>query len=284
MLEQSLSESIEFIKNEIINEEEDKEEEDREDEEGDKEEEQEEQEEGEQEEQEEQEEGDNEKEDKKFYINYNKNKDNKTFESWADNNIFFPIANKLIEPLYKLSFTPKKITILSSIFTFLSIYFIYKNERLYAVFAYFFGYLLDYIHDKMLKKNNTTLNYDMALNLVFNNISNVVLLVYLINKFGLTNKYILIIIFMSCMLSINYGLNEAISSQKMTGNNNFLLRRINELKNEKDYIFTLFLYIIKLLFRLYKSFFKEYTEKPILKQFAQGNYCLLVSLILLFIE
>ena len=92
------------------------------------------------------------------------------------------------------------------------------------------------------------------------------------------------------MLGLNYGVNEAINSKKTTGNDNFLLRRMSELKNEKDYIFTLFLYIIKLLFRLYKSFFKEYNEElifnwlPILKNFGPGNYSLLVSIILLFIE
>jgi hypothetical protein len=233
MLEQSLSDNIESIKNEIIDE-----------------------------------------STKKYHFNYN---DDNTVESWTDNNIFFPIANKLIEPLEKLSLTPNKITILSTIFTFLSIYFIHKNERLYAVFAYFIGYLLDCV------KNNTS-NYDMALNLVFNIFSNIALLIYLINRFTLTNKYVLIIIFSTYILGLNYGVKEAINSKKTTGNDNFLLKKINELKNEKDYIFTLFLYIIKLVYRLYKSFFKEYKEEPILKNFSPGNYCLLVSIILLFIE
>ena len=242
MLEQSLSESIEFIKNEIIDESDESDE-----------------------------------STKKYHFNYD---DNKTFESWADNNIFFPIANKLIEPLQKLSLTPNKVTILSTIFTFLSIYFIYQNKKIYAAFAYFTGYLLDCL------KNKTTSNYDMALNLVFNNFSNVALLIYLINTFGLTNNFVLIIIFMIYMLSIRYGL----VLQKASGNNNFLLKKINELKNEKDYIFTLFLYIIKLVYRLYKSFFKEYNEEIILnwllilKEFGPGNYSLLVSIILLFIE
>jgi phosphatidylglycerophosphate synthase len=251
MSEQSLSESIESIKNEIINE-----------------------------------------TNKNYYINYNENKykDDNQFESNIDNMIFIPIANKLIEPLQNLSLTPTKVTVLSTIFTFLSIYFIYQNEKLYAALAYFTGYLLDCVNDKMLQKNNITSKYDMALNLVFNNISNIALFTYLINRFGLTNKYVLIIIFSTYMLGLNYGVNEAINSKKTTGDDNFLLRRMSELKNEKDYIFTLFLYITKLLFRLYKSFFKEYNEElifnwlPILKNFSPGNYSLLVSIILLFIE
>ena len=254
MSEQSLFENIECIKNEIINE--------------------------------------TNELNKNYNINYDENKQEESnpFESWTDNNIFYPIANELIDPLHKLSLTPSKVTVLSAIFTFLSIYFIYQNEKLYAAFAYFTGYLLDYVNDKISKKNNTTSKYDMALNLVFNNISNIALLTYLINRFGLTNKYVLIIIFSTYMLGLNYGVNEAMTSQKATGNDNFLRKKMSELKNEKDYIFTLFLYITKLLFCLYKSFFKVYNEElifnwlPILKYFGPGNYCLLVSIILLFIE
>jgi phosphatidylglycerophosphate synthase len=222
--------------------------------------------------------------------NEKKQEEAKPFESWADNNIFFPIANQLVDPLHKLCLTPPKLTLLSTIFTFLSIYFIYQNEKLYAAFAYFTGYLLDCVNDKMSKKNNTNSKYNMALNLVFNNISNIALLTYLINRFGLTNPYILLIIFRIYMLGLSYGVNEAIASQKATGNDNFLLRRTIELKNETNYIFTLFLYIIKLLYRLYRSFFKKYNEESIfnwlsiLKYFGPGNYCLLLSIILLFIE
>ena len=273
MLEQSLSESIECIKNEIINETTTQNKTTK------------------------QNEMTKQNETNKNYnINYNENKnenenkDENQFESYTDNNIFIPIANKLIDPLHKLCLTPNKVTVLSTIFTFLSIYFIYQNEKLYAAFAYFTGYLLDCVNDKMSKKNNTSSKYDMALNLVFNNISHIALLTYLINRFGLTNKYVLISIFSTYMLGLSYGVNEAISSKKATGNDNFLRRRMIELKNEKDYIFTLFLYIIKLLFRLYKSFFKEYNEElifswlPILKYFGPGNYCLLISIILLLIE
>ena len=212
------------------------------------------------------------------------------FESWADNNIFFPIANNIVDPLHQLSLTPNNVTVLSNIFTFLSIYFIHQNEELYAALAYFSGYLLDCVDGKMARKYNFSSKYGMALDLVSNNISNFILIIYLISKFGVTNNFILVIISMTYMLGMSYALNEAIASKKATGSDNFLLRRTNELKNEKDYIYTLFLHITKGSFNLYKSFFKEYNEEiifkwlPILKHFGPGNYCLLVSIILLYIE
>lgn len=216
--------------------------------------------------------------------------DDETFESWADNNIFFPIATNLVDPLRSLSLTPNNVTILSTIFTFLSIYFLHINEKSYASMAYFSGYLLDCVDGKMARKYNMSSKYGMALDLVSDNISNISLIAYLINRYGFTNHYVLIIIFMSYMISISYGLNEAIASQKATGDDNFLSRREKELKSEKDYIFTLFLYITKASYRSYRSFFKEYNEETIfkwlsvLKHFGPGNYCLLVSLILLYIE
>ena len=50
--------------------------------------------------------------------------DDTMYESWADINIFFPIAQSLIDPLYCMGFTPNMVTIMSTLFTFLSIYFL----------------------------------------------------------------------------------------------------------------------------------------------------------------
>ena len=216
--------------------------------------------------------------------------DDLKFEGWGDNNIFFPIAKKLIDPLYNLSLTPNNISILSTIFTFLAIYFFHNNERVYALIAFLIGYILDCVDGKMARKYNMMSKYGMALDLVSDHIGNISIIAYLISKYGLTNKYILAIIFMSFMISISFGLNEAIASYKATGNDNFVLRRENELKTETGYIYTLFLYIMKLVYRSYRLFFKEYNEEKIikmlsvLKEFGPGNYCLLIVIVLLYIE
>jgi hypothetical protein len=265
MSEQSLSESIESIKNEIIDDD-----------------------------------NNNFLDDSKLIshkINYEgvPNKEDKygsdeTYESWADNNIFFPIASKLVDPLYNLSLTPNNVTIMSTLFTFLSIYYLHQNLKLNAAIAYFSGYLLDCVDGKMARKYNISSKYGMALDLVSDNISNITLVAYLINRYGLDNKFVLIIIGLSYMISLSYGLNEAISSFKVTGNDDFFSRRENELKSETDYLYTLFLYITKITYRSYRSFFPEYNEENIykwlsvLKHFGPGNFCLVVSIILLYIE
>jgi hypothetical protein len=212
------------------------------------------------------------------------------FESWADNNLFFPLATRLIDPLKKLGLTPNMVTYLSNLFTFLSIYYFNLDNRIYACISYLIGYLLDCVDGKMARKYNMTSNFGMALDLVSNNVSNSLLLSFLIQKYGFENYYILILIGMSCMISISYGLNEAIDSYKKTGNDNFLEKKQKELQSEKDILYDLYLLIIKISYQSYKMVFPKYDKEKIfnwleiLKHFGPGNYCLLFSAVLLYIE
>jgi hypothetical protein len=216
--------------------------------------------------------------------------DDEMFESWSDNNLFFPIATRLIDPLKKIGLTPNMVTYLSNIFTFLSIYYFNLDNRIYASISYLIGYLLDCVDDKMARKYDMTSNFGMALDLVSNNVSNAVLLSFLIQKYGFENHYILLLIFMSYMITISYGLNEAIDSYKKTGSDNFLEKKQKELENEKDILYDLYLLIIKICYQSYKIFFPTYDQKKIfdwleiLKHFGPGNYCLLFSAVLLYIE
>lgn len=216
--------------------------------------------------------------------------DDKVFESWADNNLFFPLATRLIDPLKNIGLTPNMVTYLSTIFTFLSIYYFNLDNRIYATISYLIGYLLDCVDGKMARKYKMTSNYGMAIDLVSDNVSNAVLIGFLIQKYGFDNYYVLFLIFMSYMISISYGLNEAIDSYKTTGNDNFLERKEKQLEKEKDILYDLYLLIIKMSYHSYKSLFPKYNESKlfswlhILKHFGPGNYCLLVSAILLYIE
>ena len=216
--------------------------------------------------------------------------DDETYESWADNNLFFPIATKLVDPLRNLGLTPNMVTYLSTIFTFLSLYYFHIENRVYASITYLIGYTLDCVDGKMARKYKMSSKFGMALDLVSDNVSNIALIGYLIQKYGFGNYYVLLIIFMSYMISISYGLNEAIASQKADGNDNFYERRKEELKKEKNIIFDLFLLVTKTAYQSYKTFFPKFDESKIfswlkiLKHFGPGNYCLLVSAILLYIE
>jgi hypothetical protein len=214
-----------------------------------------------------------------------------TYESFADINIFFPIATKLIDPLRNIGLTPNGVTYISTFFTLLSIYFIYLNKYPLAGLSYGLGYLLDCVDGKMARKYNMGTSFGMALDLVSDNISNLILISYLyFVKYDKIKLWLIPIVIMTIMISLSYGLNEAILSVKTTGNDNFYLKRVNELKNETNPLYKIFLFITETSYRTYKLFFPTYNEEKInkwlhiLKHFGPGNYCLFIIFIILYIQ
>lgn len=212
--------------------------------------------------------------------------DDETFESFADVYLFVPIATRLVDPLRNLGFTPNGITYVSTICTFASIYFLHIGDKQKAIISYIAGYLFDCVDGRMARKYNMGSKYGMALDLVSDNISNLTLFSYLIYTRGFNHWYIYVLAAMTYMMGISYGLNEAITSYKASGSDNFYERKIAELKDETHPIFNLYLIITKMSYSSYRSFFPEYNEEKInkwlstLKHFGPGNYCLFVAYIL----
>jgi hypothetical protein len=251
-----------------------------------------------------------------------KNKEDKygndeIFESWADLNIFAPIAKKMVDPLHDLGMTPNMVTLISSIFTLSSIYFLHIGNKKLAVFSYIFGYLLDCVDGRMARKYNLGSNIGMALDCVSDNISNLILFIYILSTRPYNQQtiiFICILFFMSSMLSLSYGLNEAVSAYEIAQelseeelseeldtkdiedfSDNFYKRRVNQLKDKKintcyeQYLYSIFLLINKLSYTSYRSYFPKYDKQKIyeklkiLKHFGPGNYCIIVSIMLLYI-
>ncbi len=222
--------------------------------------------------------------------------DDDMFESWADMNVFFPIAKPLIDPLYCMGLTPNMVTILSTIFTFLSIYYLHLDNRYFACAAYLFGYTLDCIDGRMARKYSMGSDIGMALDCTSDNISNAALFMYILynRPMNLKNIGLLTILAgLSYMLAISFGLNEAIATYETTGSDNFYEKRVKQLEGkgygyEKE-LFNLFLLINKTSYSTYKKFFPTYDKEKItkwlkvLKHFGPGNYCLFVGFLLLII-
>lgn len=226
---------------------------------------------------------------KNMLYNNNEQKygDDEMFESWGDNYVFNPIAKLLIDPMRNIGLTPNHITYMSSTFTMLSIYYLYINEVHFACIAYFLGYLFDCIDGRMARLYNMGSKFGMALDLVSDNLTNFALISYITATKGYYNWYIILIVFMSYMISLSYGLNEAIASHKAVGHDNFYNRRKEELLVESGILYDLFLFITKGSYRVYKFIFGEYDQEKlekwlkILKHFGPGNYALFMIFIIL---
>lgn len=222
--------------------------------------------------------------------------DDELFEPWADVNIFFPIATKLVDPLHNIGMTPNMVTITSTVFTFMSIYFLHQEKRTHAFLAYIFGYILDCVDGRMARKYSMGSDIGMALDCVSDNISNAVLIGYILFTRPYTKKTTWTLVILSCLsylLSLSYGINEAVASYESTGNDNFYEKRVKQLKDKTDCLekplYKIFLLVTKLSYETYRKIFPTYDRERInkklkvLKHFGPGNYCLFVGLMLLYI-
>jgi hypothetical protein len=222
--------------------------------------------------------------------------DDDKFEAWFDANLFIPIASKLVDPLYNLGLTPNMVTILSTIFTFLSIYFLHLDNRILAVISHLLGYTLDCVDGKIARKYSMGSDFGMVLDSTSDIISNSALLIYVLltRPFNTKNITLLsIIILFIYMFSTSYGLNEAISSYEETGSDNFDERRRKQLEGKGKGIETPFYYLFlklnEISYKSYRSCFptfdkeKIYSKLKILKLFGPGNFNILIAGMLLLI-
>ena len=218
----------------------------------------------------------------------NKYGDNNIYESFADSKLFLPLAKLLVDPLRYIGMTPNRITYMSIIFTLLSILNLitqYTNIN-NSIILYLLGYLFDCIDGMMARKYDMVSYYGMALDPVSDNIAFLLLFVTLLYKTNITTSSVIVIIIFSYLLSISYGLNEAISNYKKHNNDNFYLSYKELLKDKDGLLYKIFLFIMKQSYSSYHVFFPTYDSNKIntylkyLKEFNPGNYIIIIVIIL----
>jgi len=222
--------------------------------------------------------------------------DDNKFESISDTTIFLPIASKLVDPLYNLGFTPNMVTILSTMFTLSSIYFLHLNKKIHAVVLFLFGYILDCVDGKIARKYSMGSDFGMVLDSTSDNISNYILFVYvlLMKKFNIKNIIIYtIILTMTYMYSISFGLSEAIASHEATGSDNFYERRLKQLEGKgngaEKILYNIYLRLQKFSYKSYRSCYPTFDKEKInsrlklLKIFGAGNLNIVIATGLLLV-
>jgi phosphatidylglycerophosphate synthase len=207
-----------------------------------------------------------------------KYEDASKYESFADNYIFFPISDLLVTPLRKIGLTPNNVTILSSLFTLSTIYFLHINKIEYACAMYFIGYLLDCVDGNMARKYNMGSKYGMALDMLSDQITTIILLAYILLTKEFKNYWLLLVIIILMFLcSISVSIAEAFASYKKTGTDNFYKNKEEELAGENAKIYKLYLHTNKISYNMYKTLFPNYNEEKLmkymslLKEFGPGN-------------
>ena len=142
--------------------------------------------------------------------------DDELYESPLDTYLFHPMGLALVDPVYKLGLNPNQITILSTIFTFMSCNFILKKKIPLAIAFYITGYILDCIDGRLARKYNMGSLEGAAMDLVSDVITNIVVLIALFLSYfkTLTKSKILLITIFFIGLTICHGFTEAIDNYK----------------------------------------------------------------------
>ena len=215
--------------------------------------------------------------------------DDSLFESFTDNNIFFPLGDLLMPALYKIGLTANQITILSTLSTFTSCYFLFKNDiKKFSIF-YLLGYLLDCIDGRFARKYKMSSNLGMTMDGVSDIISNIAVALIFISKNRLKKNFLLgllLLIFISYKTSVSYSLNEAIACYKKNKHDNFYEYKKKLLENNANkyekLLADIYILIHKYGYKAYRNNYKTYKEDEIYKrlennrEFGPGNFAIFI--------
>ncbi len=218
-------------------------------------------------------------------------------ESWADNSIFFRISPKLVDPLRNAGLTPNMVTVIGTLFTMSTIYFLHKERRGLAIIVYLIGYTLDCVDGRMARRYKMGSALGKTLDMVSDILSNgaIILYILLFRKMGKSKPFILLLILvLTFMLNKVTGVNEAVTLHKETGSDNFYQKHQKEIDDDmskkpsliKQILYPLYKQSMSSIYRSYRVSFPTYDERrinlalPGLKEFGPGNYCLVMACLL----
>ena len=157
-------------------------------------------------------------------------------------------------------------------------YYIHNNEPYYAAAAYLIAYIFDSIDEKSSDKFHERMVFSFLTNLIIGGM--------LIHKYGFNDYHGIIVLVLIIMSILNFGLEEAIISNSINGNDNFLLIRQKEIGNSTNIIDRLFLVLTNISYVFYRSIFPTYNQTKIsswskvIKEFGPGNFTLAILYII----
>jgi hypothetical protein len=217
-----------------------------------------------------------------------KYEDPSIYEPIADNLLFFPLSDLIVTPLRNIGLTPNHVTALSTISTLSTIYFLHNQQIEYACTAYFIGYLLDCVDGNMARKYKMGSKLGAAFDMISDQITNLIIFIYLIYTKGYNNWYIPTIIVVGYLCSFAMGISDALLSYNKNQSDNFYKYIYDDFKDEDGLIYKLYLFANKCMYDNYKLYFKTYDEQKLkkylllLKEFGPGNANLLGIYILYY--
>ena len=232
-------------------------------------------------------------------IKLDKYEDDNEQEPLSDVYFYFPLSDLLNPIFHKFGFKPNHITLLSTISTLYAVYCFHKGKK-ECYFFYFLGYLFDAMDGRMARKYNQGSIFGMLFDMVSDNITNIpMVLIFLCktiesirNPTCSSYKKLLILLFIlifTFLLSVQYGINEAIASYLIHKDDNFYkfkVKTLEENKYQNSCLGKLFLFFVKQSYNSYRMMYpnpindktlESLKKKQIkIKEFGPGNYNLFI--------
>lgn len=222
--------------------------------------------------------------------------DDNLTESFTDNYLFFPIGDFFLPLLHRLKITPNMITLVSTICTTVSIYYLNVDNFKYFSILYTLGYFFDCMDGRMARKYNQGSTFGMVFDSASDIVTNYLLLVTIIFKFYKKNNFKY---FFTCLLivtykiSVNYGINEALECYKKNQHDNFYQHKKEVLKNFGTNTFKLvikniYLAIHKFTYLSYRKTFSKFDHQAIVnelrktKEVGFGNYTIFIVVLIYY--
>tara|TARA_B100001964_G_scaffold234338_1_gene292841 strand:- start:814 stop:1254 length:441 start_codon:yes stop_codon:yes gene_type:complete len=138
----------------------------------------------------------------------------------------------------------------------------------------------------MARKYNMGSLYGMALDPVSDSLTNLLLFIVLIYRTNISTPQIALLGCLSYLLSVAYGLNEAISNYKKYNHDNFYLSYKKLFDGHEKLLYKLFLFLMKISYLSYRALFPKYDQEKInkylkyIKEFGPGNFTVFIIVLL----
>jgi phosphatidylglycerophosphate synthase len=208
-------------------------------------------------------------------------------EAFVDSHFFLPLADKVVNLIYNKNITPNQITLMSLIFQMIGVLLFYYNKKYLFLIFYIIGYFFDCIDGKLARKQKSTSDFGMIFDQLSDMFIFLLLIVALFKKYNFIPPItpLVIIMMMSYMLSLSFGLNDAMSNYAKYGNDNYYDTKFKKLE-KKSLIYQAYLYTTKCNYNLYKNIMNEYSEDKanvllkVLKEFGPGTFVIIISCLL----
>jgi len=218
-------------------------------------------------------------------VNSQKYGNDALFESPFDTYLFIPPGEFLADVSYSMNLTPNGLTVLSTVFELMAVFFLMFDHTYVATINYIIGYIFDCADGKMARKYKMATDLGCVLDFNTDMIVHTMLFSVLFWKHLLTMNVTIMVSFVSMIYLCNYyyGLVQAYLFKLKYDTDNFYEEYCKKYSAKQNWFYNLFLHIHKGVYNTYHWTMPVYNQRAlltimsVLKYFGPGTCVIYLS-------